>query len=258
MTASVSVGTEWINTFRGDNSPPCRPPPPDLIFAGHMAGAFLSVMLSLGHTGAFNWGNDDAWSSDFDHPDFGGDSLDWSDNVHLCYVCTHGGASVHQGKRTGLALAFSSNRAQPKFYNSPCTSLSIQWRLGAKKLKWFVIDSCDIVDDTDPGHIWELWSGPMRGVHLLFGFIGNATISEDTYSRRAAFASEICGGGGMANAWVDTAFGWEQGATHASSAIAIAAGASRDEAISRREGETLDWVNFPVAATDWLAWKWRG
>jgi hypothetical protein len=98
----------------------------------------------------------------------------------------------------------------------------------------------------------------MQGVHLVLGFIGNGTIGENTYSRRAAFAQEICGGEGLANAWIDTAYTWEEGATHASRAIAIAAGATRDEAIFRREDETLGWADFSVTATDWLAWKWRG
>jgi hypothetical protein len=40
--------------------------------------------------------------------------------------------------------------------------------------------------------------------------------------------------------------------------IAIAAGLTRDEAIARREGETLGGLWYDIQATNWLAWKWRG
>jgi hypothetical protein len=63
----------------------------------------------------------------------------------------------------------------------------------------------------------------------------------------------------LANSWLDTAYDWEQPDYYPPAIpIAIAAGASRDEAINRREYETLDWAIFDVASTNWLAWKWRG
>ena len=39
--------------------------------------------------------------------------------------------------------------------------------------------------------------------------------------------------------------------------IAIAAGESRDDAINRRENETLNYRDAAVRSTAWLAWKWR-
>ena len=39
-------------------------------------------------------------------------------------------------------------------------------------------------------------------------------------------------------------------------AIAIAAGATQAEAINRRENETIDWRDYDVTSTTWLAWKW--
>ena len=36
-----------------------------------------------------------------------------------------------------------------------------------------------------------------------------------------------------------------------------AAGASQEEAINRRESETLNWRDFDVRSTSWLAWKYR-
>jgi hypothetical protein len=37
----------------------------------------------------------------------------------------------------------------------------------------------------------------------------------------------------------------------------MAAGSTSDEAVNRRENETLNWRDYAVASTSWLAWKWR-
>ena len=76
--------------------------------------------------------------------------------------------------------------------------------------------------------------------------------------QRVSFAFDICKGRALANAWLDTAFRWENPKDPVNRPIAIAAGATRDEAINRREYENLDWAMFNVASTRWLAWKWRG
>ena len=41
-------------------------------------------MASYSHTSVFDWGDQNAWETDFRSPAFGGDSVDWSDNVHFC------------------------------------------------------------------------------------------------------------------------------------------------------------------------------
>jgi hypothetical protein len=255
---SIRVGVEWVEIYRL-SSQPCKPES-DLHYSGHVAWSFLAAMGSFGHHEIFNWGNDDAWSSDFDHPDFGGDSLNWSDNVHFCYFGGHGGhigwkIDPTHSKRI-QALAFSSNHTPPDY--APCMSLSVQWRLGINRLKWFLIDSCKMVANTDPNHIVEVWAEPMQGIHLLLGFIDIQWVGADTYNRRVAFAFDICRGRSLANAWLDTAFHWDHHSNQITRPIAIAAGATRDEAINRREYETLDWAPFNVTSTSWLAWKWRG
>ncbi len=253
MRFTFRVGVEWIEAYH-EAGPPCRPEA-DLHYLGHIAWSFLAAMGSFGHHEVFNWGNTNAWSSDFDHPDFGGDSLNWSDNVHFCYFAGHGRESGFEGKRV-QALAFSSNHTPPNL--APCFTMSAQWRLGVKALKWFVLDSCQVVLNTNPDHIWKRWAEPMQGIHLLLGFIDINRVGPNTYNRRVSFAFDICRGRALANAWLDTAYGWEHPDDPVTRPIAIAAGASRDEAINRREYEILDWGIFNVASTNWLAWKWRG
>jgi len=222
----------------------------------HAEGFFLSMRDLFGHEGIFNWGDDNAWSTDFDHPDFGGDSLNWSDNVHFCFFAGHG--SKFDFNENGFKVAYNIGfplKKPPDW--APCRSLSPQWRLGAGKLKWFVLDSCQMTVDTDPNHIVEAWGPPMQGIHLLFGFIDLQWVNASSWHKRLSFAFDICRGEALANAWLDTAYGWEN-PNEPTRPIVIAAGVSRDDAINRRENETLDWLHFDVASTNWLAWKWRG
>jgi hypothetical protein len=254
MAHSVRIGVEWTNKFHHDDKDCDEVDSP---YSSLSAEGFLATMRSFGHEQIFDWGNDNAWWSDFDHPDFGGDSLNWSDNVHFCYFAGHGGQFHFEGK-LAMNIAFSSRHNPPNPENhAPCRSLSPHWRLGAKRLKWFVFDSCVTVKDTDPNHIVEVWGGPMQGVHLLFGFIDLNWVGPTNHMLRAMFATDICKGKALANAWLDTAYAWVNH-DQPNRPIAIAAGVSRDDAINRRENETLDWVPFDVASTNWLAWKWRG
>lgn len=248
---TLRIGAEWCDTYP-QGSHPCRQP--NLRYGRQVALNFLAAMRSGGHDVIFNRANDNAWSSDFDHPDFGGTSLNGADAVHFCYYSGHGGHFGFDGQRV-QALAFSSNHSPPNL--APCFTMSAQWRLGANRMKWLLIDSCMTVKNTDPGHIVEVWAKPMRGVHLLLGFVDIQLVGPHTWSRRAWFGFYISGGRRLATTWIDTAYGWENPGDPVTRPIAIAAGASRNEAIARREEETLDWVHNDVAATNWLAWKWR-
>jgi hypothetical protein len=250
----VRVGVEWINVFHHDSvstSDHRECEAPDLPYMNALAEDFLLAMRSYGHQDIFDWGNDNAWSSDFNHPDFGGDSLNWSDNVHFCYFAGHTGQSYPH--TPGFNIGFSSRHNPPSL--PPCRSMTTHWKLGAKRLKWFAIDGCYLVTSTTASHILDTWSGPMQGIHLILGFINLNHIWPDTHNRRISFAYDICRGRPIANAWLDWAYFWRDDL--GTRPIAIAAGFTRDEAIARREGENLNWLWYNVRETDWLAWKWR-
>ena len=246
------VGVEWINLHPQDDEQ-CRQI--DIPYSSGLAEGFLFAMRSNGHDDIFDWGNDNAWSSDFDHPDFGGDSLRWSDNVHFCYFAGHGGQFRFEDK-LAFNIGFSSRHNPPDL--APCRSLSPQWKLGANRLKWFILDSCDIVVDPVAPEIAEMWFGPMQGAHLLLGFVGIQRPGPATHNRRISFAFDICRGVPIGSAWLYWSYSWDNKKVEASRPITIAAGATRDEAIARRDSETLDWLWYNVSATNWLAWKWRG
>ena len=91
----------------------------------------------------------------------------------------------------------------------------------------------------------------MQGVHIVFTFVN--TTSPWSSSEGSDFGSDAGSGQALSNAWLDRTYSSSIG----NSPIAIAAGATQNEAINRRENETIDWRDNAVTSTDWLAWKWR-
>jgi hypothetical protein len=235
---SVRVGVEWVNRFHSDS---CNQH--NLEYCDDQAEGFYNTMGSHGHARVFDWGDDNAWETDFRHPDFGsgGDSLNWSDDVHFCFFDDHGGNWDNV-----LHIAFSHAHNQ-------CLSPSNTWRLGRKNLKWFVACGCEGVLNTKADHIVSVWGGPMQGVHLVLGYIGDSHDTWWTDDLGEDFADDICDGDVIASSWIDRAYSWWVD----DDSIAIAAGESQDDAVNRREHETLNWRDIDVRSTNWLAWKWR-
>lgn len=236
MTVPVRVGVEWINNFHAGA---CQQN--NLDYRDDHADGFYQHMKAKGHVGVFDWGNDNAWETDIRHPDFGGDSLNWVDNVHFFFFSDHGG---NWSSRMHLCYSVAHTK---------CQAVSNEWRLGKKMLKWIVLDCCQAVLNHDGGHILAVWGGPLQGAHMLFGFIGNGHDSWWNDDLGRDFGDDAGSGARLANAWLNRAYSWWLD----DNAIAIAAGATREEAINRRENETINWRDYNVTATNWLAWKYR-
>jgi Family of unknown function (DUF6345) len=236
VNLQVRVGVEWIDTFHNDG---CKQS--NLSYCDDQAEGFYNTMGGHGHVRVFDWGQDNAWETDFTAPSFGGDSRNWTDNVHFCFYDSHGG-----NWDSVLHIVFAHEH---RF----CQSSSDEWELGAGILKWMVFAGCEAVLNTSAAHVGAVWFGPMRGVHIVMGYIGDAADSWWTDDLGSDFADDICGGDAIAGSWCDRAYSFWTG----DDSIAIAAGTTRDDAINRRENETLNWRDFPVASTSWLAWKWR-
>lgn len=88
---------------------------------------------------------------------------------------------------------------------------------------------------------------------MIFGFIGNGTDSWWNASLGKDFGHDAAVGYSLASHWVDRAYSFWLN----DDSIAIAAGATQAEAINRRENETVNWRDYSVASTSWLAWKYR-
>jgi hypothetical protein len=228
----VDVGAEWINSYSG-----CWAG--DLDYCSVRAQGFYNMMTSHWHVGRFIRGNSDAQGSDFVHPSFNGNSLQWVDNVHFCFFSGHGTNS------TEFANAFAIT------FGNCLSVFASTFRMGSGKLKWIVFDCCDAVMNTEPDHVTRAWADLMQGVHLVLGFIGP---SHDWSGTDGSDFGDWAGTGQrLANAWLDAAYSWIPG----DYPIAIAAGVDGSDAVNRCENETTDWRDLGVARTDWLAWKWR-
>jgi Family of unknown function (DUF6345) len=236
MGAIVRVGVEWVDTF---HTTPCHQN--NLSYCDDQAEGFFNSMKSHGHTGVFDWGNDNAWETDLRHNDFGGDSLDWSDNVHFYFFDSHGGNSDDV-----LVLAFA-------IQHDNCLASSTKWRLGSKMLKWFVAAGCNAALSTDASEVVGVWGGPMQGVHIVMGYLGESADSWWTKGLGSDLADDVCNKNSIAGSWVDDAYSFWTG----DHSIAIAAGNTQSDSVNRRDNETLDWRDIPIVETAWLAWKWK-
>jgi hypothetical protein len=232
----VRVGVEWVNNFRAGA---CEQV--DLSYCDDQVVGFYEHMGSHGHFQIFKWGNENAWETDFRHPDLGGDSLNWSDDVHFCMLADHGGNVDNV-----VSFYFSEE-------NLSCSVDSTQMRLGTKNLRWLAALTCDAVLNTNADHICAVWGGPMQGIHIVCGYIGNSSDCEWTSDLGEDFADDICDGDSIAGAWVSRAYSFWTG----DESIAIAAGETRDDAVNRLEHENLDYRDARIASTNWLAWKYR-
>jgi len=232
----VRVGVEWVNTF-----PPVQCHQANLDYTDDQTNGFYNTMGSRGHDQIFNWGNEWAWETDFRHPDFGGHSLTWVENVNFVFFDSHGG-----NRNNTLQISFASMQER-------CTGSSPDWRLGSGQLKWIAFAGCEAVLNHTAAHVVAVWGGPMQGVHIVMGYIGDSADAWWTRGLGEDVANDVSDGSAIAGVWCDRAYSFWTG----DAAIAIAAGASQAEAINRRDHETLDWRDVPVAATSWLAWKWQ-
>jgi uncharacterized protein DUF6345 len=232
----VRTGVEWINNFHDDA---CNQN--NLSYRATHAEGFQGSMSGHGHVAVFDWGDDNAWETDFRHPDFGGDSLNWSDNVHFCYFSEHGG---NWDNIMHIAFAVAHEH---------CLAASNEWRLGSGMLKWLVMDCCQAVLGTSAAEVGGVWFGPMQGAHMVFGFVNDGHDAWWNRGLGSDFGDDAGGGARLANSWLDHAYSFWLG----DAAIAIAAGVTQQDAINRRESETIDWRDWDAPSDNWLAWKWR-
>ena len=88
---------------------------------------------------------------------------------------------------------------------------------------------------------------------MVFGFIGNGTDSWWTRNVGKDFGKKAARGDRLSNAWLDAAYSfWAN-----DDAIAIAFGQTEHEARNRRDSETINWRDYDVASSNWMAWKYR-
>lgn len=232
LVQQCRVGVEWVNEFHGSQG--------NLSSRDDNACGFYNEMVANGHIGVFNWGDDNAWETDFRDNSFGGDSRNWTDDVHFLFYSDHGGNSANT-----YLIAFGSKHDHQ-------LSWANQWKLGSKNLKWAAFDTCDLLLNLEWNHIWETVRQMVSGVHLLMGFVGLSwDTSHDNYA--AKFGNAVGTGSAIGKSWLENA--WSSNIDD--NPVVIAFGATVDEAVARRDYEMVNWrdVNYAgIGGVAWAAW----
>jgi hypothetical protein len=217
-----------------------------------VASGVISAMQGMGHIQRFVRGNENAWATDYEHPEVAstGQSLtsDGIDSVALMYYAGHGLPEV------------SASLASDHF---GCRAFYSNMRLGVRELRWLVLDLCGGVAGPDvSSSVNMVWSEPTNGdsarpleaLHVLCTFIDESFAGFDT-GRGGEFATFVSHGAPVGSAWLDAAFARSGAQTN--KPIAIACGADEADARFRLDnGRLADGAGGPVPSRS-LAWKWR-
>jgi uncharacterized protein DUF6345 len=226
---------------------------PDLPATIPEARAFVAVFQAVGHQLFSHWEDDDVWGSDFRQQGSGDlEPQGGSDLVELYLFCGHGRCQNPPTATDPDFVTVCSTIGTPRVVD-----IGSEVRWGDRTLQYAVIDaSCPM----DLVSLDNNWFPVFRGLHIALGHSGTSTADTlDSSARGFQFALYAVGFSFFPHYSVGDA--WMNAATidiqPGCSAVALAAGTSRDDAIWHRDHETIgihSLFNYPAA---WFAWKWR-
>lgn len=175
-----SFGTSWIGTFGGLNGSQAN------------AQGFVDELTAEGWQRRFNWGNTNAWKSDWLR-----DDDDYVDDVDFVFYTGHASPTGWQLTTGGSSdwLHHSEVGATP---NSP----SDHW--GQENLEWLAIAACGPLEDdiiNGGGNVFDRWRGAFDGLHLLLGY---AAVTYDNTEEGRRLASYARSGMTLMQAWFRT------------------------------------------------------
>lgn len=221
------------------------------------AREFQAWYRLAGHTSVSTWENADVWGSDFrDGTDL--DPGGGSDAPDIYFFTGHGSCQQPPGANDPDFIVVCSTVGKPNFVN---VGTSSRWGNGNGRAQFMFIDaSCPM----DLISLSNNWFPTFVGLHVAVGHSGTATADTlDSVGRGSQFAARTAGLPGLLNwlfpqqsvgdAWMDTGTIDIQSGC---SAVAIATGRDRADAIDRRENERIT-DNRPDPPANWFAWKWR-
>lgn len=162
-----SFGASWIGEFGG--------------LGGSQANAqgFVDEMTAEGWVRRFNWGNANAWKSDWTTNDD-----DYVDDVDFVFYTGHASPDGWMLATGGSSdwLHFNDVGAQP---NSP----SDHW--GQENLEWVIVAACGPLQDdaiNGGGNVFDRWRGAFDGLHQLLGYAAVTFDNTDEGQRVASYA----------------------------------------------------------------------
>lgn len=218
------------------------------------AGAtFRAYCWLAGFTQVSAWVNGDVWGEDFIQgtdlaPDGG------SDVPELYMYQGHGICTP--GPRVGDEMDVIVLHPNGSHRGHVAFGKESRWGEGAGNLRFLILNaSCPMGLAT----LAHSWFPCFRGLHMAVGHSGDS--AHDTLDDRdragmfAAWAIPFASwfpNLSVGDAWMQTGL---QGVMFGTSAVALAAGNDRNDAIDRRDHEKVT-DNRPKPAPNWFAWKW--
>jgi Family of unknown function (DUF6345) len=172
------AGTEWIGLSGG------------LTGSQSNAQGFVDEWAAAGWHIDFNWGDGNAWESDWRS-----DDDNWVDNVDFLFYTGH--ASMN-----GWVLAPVGGDGWLN-YTEPGSSPAYPGDLwGQNDLEWMVIAACgplqDEVISKGGGDVFQRWSGAFDGMHILLGY---GAITYDNTDEGRKLAQYCKGGATVIDSW---------------------------------------------------------
>ena len=232
---------------------------PDLPLTIPEGQAFRNWYTVARHQVVTRWDNGDVWGSDF--RDGAGNDLDpggGSELPQIYFYSGHGTCQNPPAANSPDFIVVCGNFGTP---NSTVIGTQSRWGSGTGgNLQFAFIDaSCPM----DLVSLANQWFPAFRGLHVAVGHSGTSTADTlDSVLRGSQFAAHTAGVQfgfftlipqlSVGDAWMlDGIIDIQRGC----SAVVIAAGANRDEAIDRRENERItDGRGDPTP--NWFAWRW--
>ncbi len=180
-TRPWEAGTSWIGTSGG--------------LKGSQANAqgFVDEWAAAGWHIDFNWGDADAWESDWRKNDD-----EWVDNADFVFYTGH-------ANMNGWVLA-SPDDGFLNFVEVGATAQTPGDLWGQSDLEWAVIAACGPLQDElispGGGDVLDRWDGAFDGMHILMGY---GAITGDNTEEGRRLAQYAKSGETLVNAWFRTA-----------------------------------------------------
>jgi hypothetical protein len=217
------------------------------------ARGVAAVFQAAGHHLFSHWEDQDVWASDFRQQGSGDlEPQGGSDLAELYYFSGHGTCQQRPKATDPDYLQLCSSVGTP---NAVDIGKQIRW--GDSTLQYAVIDASCPMDLVSLGNNWF---PVFRGLHIALGHSGTQTADTlDTTARGFQFAMYAVGFAffphySVGDAWMNAATTDIQAGC---SAVALAAGTSRDDAVWHRDQETIGLHSLFNYRATWFAWKWR-
>lgn len=179
---TFEAGTSWIGLSGG------------LGGSESNAQGFVDEWAAAGWNVNFNWGDGNAWESDWNS-----DDDNWVDAADFVFYTGH--ASMD-----GWVLAATGGDGFLDFTESGASPESPGDLWGQIDLEWAIIAACgplqDEVISTGGGDVFQRWSGAFDGMHILMGYGGITFDNTDEGRKIAQYAKD---GSTLIDSWFRTA-----------------------------------------------------